>query len=348
VKTRSWRTDRTVVGLIVLLVGMLLTGCGDGGAAPGDDASNAAAEVKSPSAAPVELKVVVDGWMRPQVAGLLMAEARGYFQDAGLKVSLGVPWHPRRTVPYVTEKFQDIAVAQLPQVVIAKSGGAPLVVLGSVIAQPTEAMIWLRGSKISSVADLEGKTVAFPGIPYQRKFLQKVLGQAGLTLKDVTLDQVAHDLIPALLEHTADAAFGGWENLDGAELKARGAGPVMVGVQSLGIPDYEQLVLAARSDFVAEQPEAIEKFMSAVARGTDAARQHPGEAFKVVEEAVEGDIDSTSAGTEAQIRATLPLLSPGDPMDPGKAQSLIGWMAEEEMITKSFSADALLPKGAGR
>lgn len=338
-------TRPAVIGLIVVLVAMLPTGCGDeGDAAPRDDASNAAAEVKSPSAAPVELKVVVDGWMRPEVAGLLMAEARGYFQDAGLKVSLGVPWHPRRTVPYVTEKFQDIAVAQLPQVVIAKSGGAPLVVLGSVIAQPTEAMIWSRSSKISSVADLKGKTVAYPGIPYQKKFLQTVLEQAGLTLKDVTVDQVAHDLIPALLEHTADAAFGGWENLDGAELRARGARPVMVGVQSLGIPDYEQLVLAARSDLVAEHPEAIDKFVSAVARGTATARQNPGEALQVVEEAVEGDIDATPAGTEAQIKATLPLLSPGDSMDVDRAQALIDWMAEEGMITKSFSADTLLPK----
>lgn len=328
-----------------MLVSMLLPGCGSD-AAPGDEASNVAAEGRPPSAAPLELKVVVDGWMRPELAGLLMAEARGYFEDEGLDVWLGVPWHPRRTVSYVTEKFNDIAVAPQPQVVVAKSGGAPLVILGSLIPHPTEAMIWPRSSKIGSVADLKGRTIAYPGIPYQRKFLEKVLEQAGLTLKDVTLDQVAYELIPALLKHTADAAFGGWENLDGAELRARGAEPVMAGVQSLGIPDYEQLVVAARSDFVAEHPEAIEKFMSAITRGTAAARQHPGEALKAVEEVVEGDIDATPAGTKAELKATLPLLSPGDPMDLDRAQALIDWMAREGMIARSFSADALLPKGA--
>jgi putative hydroxymethylpyrimidine transport system substrate-binding protein len=343
VKNRFWLTSPAVVGVIAAGVAMLLAGCAGG--ASRDEASNVAVESKAPSAAPLELKVVVDGWMRPELAGLLMAEARGYFEDAGLKVSMGVPWHPRRTVPYVTEKFQDIAVAQEPQVVVAKSGGAPLVILGSLISHPTEAMIWPRSSKIGSVADLKGKTIAFPGIPYQRKFLEKVLEQAGLTLKDVTLDQVAHDLIPALLEHKADAAFGGWENLDGAELRARGAEPVMVGVRSLGIPDYEQLVVAARSDFVAAHREAMEKFMSAVARGTAAARQHPGEALKVVEEVVEGDIDATPAGTAAQIKATLPLLSPGDPMDLDRAQALVDWMADEGMIAKSFPADELLFEG---
>ncbi|HYQ77601.1 MAG TPA: ABC transporter substrate-binding protein [Solirubrobacterales bacterium] len=333
---------------IAVVVAVLLAGCGAAGdGTPRDGATNAAAEADSQSAAPLELKVVVDGWMRPEVAGLLMAEARGYFREAGLKVSLGVPWHPRRAVPYMTEKFLDIAVAQEPQVVIAKSSGAPLVILGSLIAQPTEAMIWLRGSRISSVADLKGKTVAYPGIPYQKKFLQKALEHAGLTLKDVNLDQVGYELIPTLLKHTADAAFGGWENLDGAELEARGAEPVMTGVRSLGIQDYEQLVVAARSDFVAQHPEAIEGFMSAVARGTATAQQHPREALKVVEEAVEGDIDATRAGTEAQIKATLPLLAPGDPMDLDRAQSLIDWMAKEKMIAKPFSADTLLPEGAG-
>ena len=35
-------------------------------------------------------------------------------------------------------------------------------------------MIWLRGSGIESVADLKGKTIAYPGIPFQKDFLAAI------------------------------------------------------------------------------------------------------------------------------------------------------------------------------
>jgi ABC-type nitrate/sulfonate/bicarbonate transport system substrate-binding protein len=284
--------------------------------------------------------------MGAATAGLLTAAARGYFDDVGLNVWLGTAWQSSAAVPQVVEETDDLGVVRLPQAILAKGKGAPVVVLGSIISQPTEAMIWLRRAKIGSVSDLVGKTIAIPGVQYQEEFLGNVLGQAGLTLEDVTLDRVPYRLVRALLDGSADATFGGLGNLEGAELRAQGARPTVVGVRSLGIPDYEPLVLIARSDLVADHPEAIRRFMSAVAHGTATAQWHPGAAAKAVAESTEKDPESTAAGTRAQLEATLPLLSPGDPLDLHRTQSLIDWMEKEGMLTKSFPADALLPDGA--
>jgi len=280
--------------------------------------------------------------MGAATAGLLTAEARGYFDDAGLDVWLGTAFEPRAAVPQVLEETDDLGVVRLPQAILAKGKGAPVVVLGTVISQPTEAMIWLRSAKIGSVSDLEGKTIAIPGDQYQEEFLQSVLAQAGLTLKDVTLDRVAYSLVPALLDGSADAVFGGSGNLEGADLRSEGAKSTVIGFRSLGIPDYEPLVLIARANLVAEHPEEIRKFIAAVARGTATAQWHPDAAAKAVAESTEKDPGVTAAGTQAQLDATLPLLSPGDPLDLETVQSLIDWMAEEGMLAESFSADALL------
>jgi putative hydroxymethylpyrimidine transport system substrate-binding protein len=329
----------------VALVALLLGGCGGAGnGQPQDERANAAAVSRSD--APLELKVSLDGWMGAATAGLLTAEARGYFDDAGLNVWLGTAYEPRAAVPQVLEETDDLGVVRLPQAILAKSKGAPVVVLGSVIAQPTEAMIWLRSAKIGSVSDLEGKTIAIPGDQYQEEFLRSVLAQAGLTLRDVTLDRAAYRLVPALLDGSADATFGGSGNLEGAELEAEGARSTVVGFRSLGIPDYEPLILIARANLVAEHPEEIREFMAAVARGTTTAQWHSDAAAKAVAESAEKDPEVTEAGMQAQLDATLPLLSPGDSLDLDRTQSLIDWMEKEGMLTQSFPADALVPDGA--
>lgn len=342
-------TKRVAVGLALGLVALLLGGCGGvGDAGPREESATAAGEgTSSHSDAPFELHVSLDGWMGAATAGLLTAEARGYFDDAGLDVWLGTAYQPGAAVQQVVEETDEIGVVRLPQVVLAKGKGAPVVVLGRIISQPTEAMIWLRSAKIGSVSGLEGKTIAIPGVEYQEEFLRSVLGQAGLTLKDVTLDRVAYGLVPALLDGNADVSFGGSGNLEGVGLGIRGARSTIVGARSLGIPDYEQLVLIARADLVAEHRDAIRRFIAAVARGTTTAQWHPDAAAKAVEGAPEKDPEATPAETEAQLAATLPLLSPGEPMDLGRTQALIDWMAEEGMLADSFSAEELLSEGSG-
>jgi len=336
-------------GVTVGLVALLLGGCGDPGEATPTDASakGVAERTSSQPEGPLEIKVSLDGWMGAATAGLLTAQAHGYFDDAGLDVWLGTAFEPRAAVPQVLEETDDLGVVRLPQAILAKGTGAPVVVLGSVIAQPTEAMIWLRSAKIGSVSDLEGKTIAIPGDQYQEEFLQSVLARAGLTLKDVTLDRVAYNLAPALLDGSASAAFGGSGNLEGADLRSRGARPIVVADRSLGIPDYEPLVLIARADFAAEHPEEIRGFMSAVARGTATAQWHPDAAAKAVRRSTEKDPETTAAGGRAQLEATLPLLSPGESLDLEQTQTLIDWMAEEGMLSASFPADSLLAKAAG-
>lgn len=336
------------VALLVILLG----GCGGSG-----DGTNAAAvqtetttsqekpevpeifrdrePLKCPSRKEI-ISVTLDADPDPENVGLVMAQTEGFFTDAGLEVSVNGPKNPARAVKYVALGIDDIGVAQQPQVVLAQEeGGAPLVAVGSVLRQSNAALIWLPDSGIRDVSDLEGKTIAIPGVPFQEKFLEEVLGRAGLSLDDVEIKHSNFKSVPALLEGRADAIFGGTWNIEGAALKAEGAKPVIKRAQSLGLPGYEELVVVAPEKCVAKRPGIIADFMAVVARGTEAALKHPGKAAKLVAQNYELDPDFRMRDLRAQFEATLPMLSGNARMDPAKAAHLSSWMEGKGMVEES-------------
>jgi len=296
---------------------------------------------KSPTARSDRLLVSLEGLESPQSAGVLAVE-RGFFNDVGLDVSAAFPAEPSRPTAYVARGIDDFGLAQMPQVVVGKEKGMPIVAVGSVVSQPTAAMIWLEESKIDGIADLAGKTIALPGVPFQARLLQAVLARAGLGLEDVKLKRVGYDLVSALLAGRADAIFGGSWNLEGVELELLGEKPVVTRVQDLGIPDYEEVVVVARTDFVAEKPEVVRNFMAAVARETAAAVEDPRATVELVRRAIGTTPLPDRKLVKAQVKATLPLLSRTGYMSPGGTEDLVDWMYAEGLIQRRWPSSELL------
>ena len=325
-----------LVGLAA--VAALLVGCGGGNESATSGSAPAAKALPDHG----KVRVTLDGLEAAENVGILMALHRGYFKDVGLDVWAGSPIEPNRPVSYVAKGTDDLGVAQLPQVVVAREKGLPIVAVGSVIARPTAAMMWLRDSKIRGIADLEGKTIAVPGVPFQRRFLGAVLAQRGLSLDDVRVVSVGYELVPALLSGRADAIFGGSPNLEGVELELQGEKPVITPVRDLGIPDYEEDVVIARPDLVAEDPELIRDFMSALSRGTAAAVEDPKGAVDAIVEAVGANPETHRHQKEVQVKATLPLLSESGYMSPDRARALVNWMYEQGLIERKWSSGDLL------
>ncbi|HEX6205440.1 MAG TPA: ABC transporter substrate-binding protein [Solirubrobacterales bacterium] len=289
----------------------------------------------------------LDGYAGAETVGLVMADKLGYFDDAGLNVWIGRPAIPSSTVYYVATRMDEFGITRLPRVPIARENGLPVVAVGSVIQEPTAAMIWLKDSGVRTVADLKGETIGLPEVPYLKELLGVVLEDAGLTLTEVTVQPVGYRMVPALLKGEVDAIFGGSPNIEGAVLASRGAEPVVKRVQDLGVPDYEELVVITREDRAAADPEAIGAFMSAVKRGTAAAVKHPRAAATLIEKSAEADPQATRGEIEAQLKATLPLLSRTGRLDPGKAGGLLDWMREQKMIERTVPVSEVFGREGG-
>lgn len=316
------------------MAAVLLAGCGSGGSSSTETSTPVPVE-------PTEIDLTLDGYSGPATAGILIAEEREYFDELGVNVWVRTPVSKLNPLTYVATKEVALAVTHQPQLVLAQAKGAPVVAFGSLIPEPTAAMIWLKGSKIRDISDLKGKTIVFTGLPFERDFLGVALASAGLTLDDVKLERADYKLVPALVSGRADAIFGA-SNVEGAELEARGLKPVITPAESLGLPAYEELVLITRRDRLAKEPEVIERFMEALARGTAVAIEDPKAAARAIEGSLGADTSLSSEATEAGVDATVPLLSPDAEMDSGQAEELVNWMQGEGMIKQAMSVSDLL------
>lgn len=329
---------------------LLLASCG-GGSGSGTVESTASRSAAKPRVAVrhterqhklEHLDLTLAGLEGPESAGIVLADRNGYFTDAGLEVSVLTPVTPINSIEYVLNEFDDLGVAPEPQVVLAREKGFPIVAVGSLIPRPTAAMIWLGSSDIGGVEDLKGKTVAITGFSFQRDFLNSLLAQAGLTLKDVEVKTVGYRLVPSLVSGRADAIFGGSSNVEAVELESRGLHPVVTPLKDLGLPEYEQAVVIARRDRVSAEPKTIRRFMAAVRRGSVAAVKDPGAAADAIKAGDEQNPEASRKDTEAELERTLPLLSKAGRMSPRQARRLMAWMHSQGLIQQMSPVSSLL------
>lgn len=282
------------------------------------------------------LSLTLDFYPNPDHAGIYMAQKLGYFREAGLDVSIHTPSDPSAPIKQVAAGQTDLAISYEPEVLLAHDKGLDAIAVAALVDRPLTSMIWLKKSKIKGIGSLRGRTIATAGIPYQDAYLKTILSRANLSPSDVKSVNVGYGLLPAIVGGRADAMLGGFLNVEGVDLRLRGKGPVVVPVDKLGVPSYDELVLIAQGKRLEEDPESIRLFIAALARGTAAAVADPKAATKALLEANDA---LQSKLTAAEVKATLPLLEPkrgNHPygyMDPAQWATFIGWMRDNELIS---------------
>lgn len=322
------------IALAILALTVVLGACGE-------KSEDAGSERES-------FSLTLDFYPNPDHAGIYMAQKLGYFDEAGLEVTIETPSDPAAPVKQVAAGRSDLAISYEPEVALAREQGLDVVAIAAVVNQPLTSMIWLKKSGIKGVADLKGKTVATAGIPYQDKFLETILARVDLTPDDVKAVNVGFGLLPAMVSGSADATLGGFRNVEGVDLRERGLAPTVTPVDQLGVPTYDELVLVARRRSLEEDPDKFRLFIAALERGTTAAVEQPGAATAAITEA---NPDLEPKLTAAEVEATLPLLgarNPGQPygyMDPKEWSTFAGWMRDNGLIESLPEAGELLDNG---
>lgn len=297
--------------------------------------------------------LTLDFYPNPDHAGIYMAQKLGYFEEAGLDVSIAAPSDPAAPIKQVAAGRTDLAISYEPEVALAREQGLPVVAVGALVNRPLTSLIWLKKSGVKGVGDLRGKTIATAGIPYQDAFLKTILARVHLTPQDVKDVNVGFGLLPALVSGSAQAMLGGYLNVEAVDLRERGKEPVVTPVDKLGVPTYDELVLVANRKKLEEDPEGIRLFLAALERGTKAAVDNPGAATKAVTEA---NPDLEPKLTAAEVKATLPLLGarvkgrPYGYMDLRQWEAFAGWMRDNGLIqrlpkTTELLDDGYLPSG---
>jgi len=330
--TSKRRTPALVAALAVLALALGLAACGE-----------KSEDGKGSERRPFSL--TLDFYPNPDHAGIYLGEKLGYFEEAGLDLSVDTPADPSAPMKLVAAGRTDVAISYEPEVVLARDRGLDVVAIAALVDRPLTSMIWLRKSGIKGVAGLRGKTIATAGIPYQDAFLKTILARAGMKPTDVRTVNVGFSLLPALVGGSAQAMLGGFRNVEGVDLRLRGKAPVVKPVDELGVPTYAELVLVANRARLEADPEPYRLFLAALARGTRAAVERPGAATKAV---LEANRDLEPRLTAAEVKATLPFLAGRDPdgpygrLSPEEWRDFAAWMRDNGLVEELIEPAKLI------
>src|SRR3954471_13375052 len=160
-----------------------------------------------PAAAADKLTVLLDWFVNPDHAPLVIAKEGGFFTRHNLDVELIAPADPSAPPRLVAAGQGDIAISYQPDLMLQVNEGLPLVRFGTLIETPLNCLIVLKDGPIKSLADLKGKKVGYSVASFQQAYLDAILGSVGLSTKDVTLVNVNFDLVTALAAGQVDAAI---------------------------------------------------------------------------------------------------------------------------------------------
>ncbi|MDE0308683.1 MAG: ABC transporter substrate-binding protein [Acidiferrobacterales bacterium] len=221
--------------------------------------------------------VLLDWYVNPDHGPLFVADAQGFFDDAGLDVELIAPANPNDPPKLVAAKKGDVAISYQPQLHLQVEQGLPLVRIGTLVATPLNCIVVLDDSDIHAIADLKGRKVGYSVAGFEDVLLAAVLEANDLKLEDVELINVNFSLSPAVMSGQVDAVIGAYRNFELNQMDLHGEPGRAFYLEEEGIPSYDELIVVTHTDRV-NDPK-MRKFMDAVERGVQFMINHPDEAW---------------------------------------------------------------------
>jgi len=239
----------------------------------------AASVLVQPAHGAEKMTVLLDWFVNPDHAPLIIAQRQGFFRDAGLNVELIAPSDPNDPPKLVAAGKADVAVSYQPQLHTQVDAGLPLVRIATLVATPLNSLVALKDGPVKSLADLKGKKVGYSIGGFEDAILGKMLEKAGLSLNDVTLINVNFSLSPSLISGQVDAVIGAFRNFELNQMDIVGKPGRAFYPEEEGVPPYDELILIANKGSLNDG--RLRRFVDAVEKATQYLVNHPEESWKL-------------------------------------------------------------------
>lgn len=231
----------------------------------------------TPAAAAEKLTVLLDWFVNPDHAPLVVAKQGGFFEKHGLDVELIEPADPNAPPKLVAAKQGDVAVTYQPNLYLQVAEGLPLVRIGGVVDTPLNCLVTLDGGPVKTVADLKGKKVGYSISGFEDALLGVMLENNGLKADDVEMVNVNFALTQALMSKQVDAVIGAFRNFELTQIRLAGGKGVAFYPEEHGVPLYDELIYVVHKESAADS--RIRKFLDAVQEATIFLVNHPDESW---------------------------------------------------------------------
>ncbi len=233
----------------------------------------------APARAADRVTLMLDWFVNPDHAPIVLAQDKGYFADAGLEVEIIAPADPADPPKLVAAGRADLAVTYQPQLHLQVHEGLPLVRVGTLIGTPLNCLMVRADGPVATIADLKGRKIGFSVSGVEQAIVSALLRPAGLTLDDVEMVNVNWSLTPALMTGQVDATIGAFRNFELTQMRIAGGEGRCFFLEEEGLPAYDELIFVANRDRL--DRDRVARFLAAIERATQYMLNHPDEARAV-------------------------------------------------------------------
>lgn len=295
-----------------------------------------------------DITVCLDWTPNTNHTGMYVALANGYYEEAGLNVTIVQPPENGATEACAAGQAQFAVDAQ-DTLAAAFTSDTPLGVtaVAALLQHNTSGIISAKGQGMDRPAGLNGKTYLTWDSPIELAMMENVVNADGGDWSTVTK-------IPNTV---TDEAQDVKQNPDHSIWVFYGWGGINSEVNNIETDffyfkdinetfDYYTPILIANNDFLANNPDAAKAFLSATAKGYEYAISNPEEAAQML---IDGDDTKSLVGSEELVIASQKWMADqyiADAerwgyIDPARWDGFYAWLYEEKLVEKE------LPAGTG-
>lgn len=225
-----------------------------------------------------KISLMLDWFVNPDHAAIIVAQQKGYFAAQNLEVEIIEPADPSMPPKLVAADKVDLAINYQPQLQLQIAEGLPIVRIGTLVATPLNSLVVLDNGKINQIADLKGKKIGYSVSGFEDALLKTMLGSANLTKQDVELVNVNWSLSPSLLSGQVDAVIGAFRNFELNQLALEKHQGKAFFPEEHGVPAYDELIVVAKKGKAEQTKYAA--FLTALEQATIYILNHPNEAWE--------------------------------------------------------------------
>ena len=271
---RKWKGGNVMKKIIALLVAsalclcLVLVACGG-------NSGNTDQEPKS-------VTLMLDYVPNTNHTGFYVARALGYYEEAGLDVTIIEPGDNDAATLCAVGKA-EFAVTYQENVTYARAAAEPLPIraIAAIIQHNTSGFVFRSDSGIESPKDFEGRVYAGWQAPSEAAVLQAVMAGCGADFSKLTMVGASGAGIEAMTNGIdIQWEFEGWSVLND---RMNGYDVGYLPVNELdGRLDYYTPVIITNEEMIAKHPETVSAFMEATKRGYEYAIAHPDSAAELL------------------------------------------------------------------
>ncbi len=256
------------LGALAAGAALTLTACSS---SPSTDAASNEPQELTP------VTVVLDWTPNTNHSGLYLALANGWYQDAGLDVTVIEPGETSG-LQLLAAGQADFAYSVAEGLLPARAAGADVVSVATVIEHNTSSLISLSEDGITRPRDLEGKRYGSYGSDLEKAIISSLVECDGGDPSLVThTPLVSDDFRIGLTQDQFDVAwvFDAWDTIRLREVDGMDVSTIAFRDYFDCIPDWYTPLIATSATQIADNPDTVRAFVETTARGYAEAMNDP-------------------------------------------------------------------------